>query len=492
MKPKATTSFNEDEIGPDTDSVVEKTHSKHLQPKKIHDDDNSHSRHSSTGREKLITRKDTQKKGKGASCFQVIGILRVLFTSAYSFYIAYQGFLNPEYVKIGATPVFVASMIALSLDVVFVVLRACPSLMAKCKPAQHYNPILSTGVWLLILDQELIMDLLTPLMNLYLSIYKFRLAELVIFNSTADGLQSAPEITSYKSLADPKTSNFILLMILGLTLVIMINYHSFRICGILAKKKAVTLGLIVVIKGFLLMCDLLINGFFLYQSLVTKGFDIFVYDRTMIFVLSVVIPSPWITLVANSLINFPMHYFYLRMKRRLALSIQPMIDSKGEAGGNHEEIQKKEDAEIGLDGKNDEENNVDSTPPPRTKSKELLWKHRNTLKKNIKELSNSSIARLAAERTWNVFICFFFNGYAIYSVIAMFYIMSSIRSFSPTSSVSGSGLPVSSGSFSGPDLVIALVWINVFANYGIGVLSAILFWLYEIFYILFKIAKAFF
>lgn len=280
-------------------------------------------------------------------------------------------------------------------------------------------------------------------------------------------------------------------MVLGVTLVVLINYHSFRICGILAKKKAITLGLIVILKGILLMCDLLINGFFLYEALVTKGYNLFVYDRTMIFVLSVVIPSPWITLAANSLINFPMHYFYLRMKRRLALSIQPMVESKG---GNDEERQKEENAEIGLDdgqkGEMESVHDDDAPLQPRTRSKELLWKHRQTVKKNIKELSNTSIARLAAERTWNVFICFFFNGYAIYSVIAMFYIISSVRSFSPTSSLSGSGLPVSSGSFSGPDLVIALVWINVFANYGVGVLSAVLFWVYEIFYILYKIVKA--
>lgn len=187
MKPQATNSFYEDDA-PAIESQIEENRPSNA--RKSHFQTNGdHSRQSTTGRVKLITRKETKKMGKGALFFQALGIIRVIFTSSYSFYLAYQGFLNQTYISMGATPVFVASMVALCLDVVFVVLRACPSLLNKCTPPSKLNAVLSTGVWLLILDQDMVMDLLTPLMNLYLSIYKYRLAELVVLNSTADGLR---------------------------------------------------------------------------------------------------------------------------------------------------------------------------------------------------------------------------------------------------------------------------------------------------------------
>lgn len=95
-------------------------------------------------------------------------------------------------------------------------------------------------------------------------------------------------------------------------------FHTFRRWKLLTfSKKAPVLGWLLVIKALLLLLDVATQGLFLYCVLVRFSSNIFKSNGAAIPVmLSIIISSPFITLATNSLINIPLHYWFLKLKLR--------------------------------------------------------------------------------------------------------------------------------------------------------------------------------
>ena len=122
-----------------------------------------------------------------------------------------------------------------------------------------------------------------------------------------------------------KYQNLIILMCFVATLVYTIAFHAASVMFYLSwDKKATILGFLVFLKSLLLLFDILTNGMLLYKVLVFKGIDLFDLHGLLGFTISIVAPSPIITLVTNGIISFIfllvglvnilLHYFNFRMR----------------------------------------------------------------------------------------------------------------------------------------------------------------------------------
>jgi hypothetical protein len=104
---------------------------------------------------------------KLAKWYKWFSFWRTLILSAASLYIAIDAINNDTYMALGALPLYASTIVALSLDMIFIIIRTWPGLLAICCISAVSNiPITSPkGVWAFILDRDMIMDMSTPLLN---------------------------------------------------------------------------------------------------------------------------------------------------------------------------------------------------------------------------------------------------------------------------------------------------------------------------------------
>ncbi|KAJ3395202.1 hypothetical protein HDU92_006099 [Lobulomyces angularis] len=371
----------------------------------------------STEQEKII--ENDKKPSKFAVTFRYVNALRAVATAGYSIYLSVLGFQNSLFIEYQAQGMLYATIVSLSLDVIFTIIRAFPSLQQKLK-FKKTTKASRVGAWSVIADQELMMDLLTPLINGILKIYNIRLCEIVNGVTNFDITIVSPE-----DLNSPLLQNRILLGVFCLTLTITILSNGIRLFGIMKKRKAKILGCLVIFKTLLLVFDIFINGFFLYIALVPKTKDLFsVTDPNTIFALMVVVPSPIVSMVSNSVVNLPLHYYYLKM-------------TKGEA---------------------DEENKE------KVKNTNDFGEEDNFFKK-------------AVYQTFNKYSVGIFGLYGIWSCFAMYFTLTQLDLISAETLIQES---ISAVEGRPSKIIILLVWINVALNYALGVACTGIFLVYTI------------
>lgn len=97
-----------------------------------------------------------------------------------------------------------------------------------------------------------------------------------------------------------KYQNFVLLMCFVASLVYTLLFHGVKLWHYLTfERRSLTLGTLAILKTVLLTFDLLTNGLLLYKVLVFKGLHLFDLSGLVAMTLSVVGPSPIITLSTN-------------------------------------------------------------------------------------------------------------------------------------------------------------------------------------------------
>ncbi|KAJ3210718.1 hypothetical protein HK099_008186 [Clydaea vesicula] len=85
----------------------------------------------STEQEKII--ENDKKPSKFAVTFRYVNALRAVATAGYSIYLSVLGFQNSLFIEYQAQGMLYATIVSLSLDVIFTIIRAFPSLQQKLK-----------------------------------------------------------------------------------------------------------------------------------------------------------------------------------------------------------------------------------------------------------------------------------------------------------------------------------------------------------------------
>lgn len=258
--------------------------------------------------------------------------VRAVGLSGYSIYSAVMALENPEYQKYDSAALFIVTIIALSFDILFTIFRTFPAILKSLNLSENLAKIFpflkasGVGIWSLILDKDMVMDMLTPMINAILKVYSYRFTEILSNPNATDSLANAggtangnysgnAQTDIANSLNDQGKINFILLLLFGLTLVYLIIYHSFRIAFVVGKRGSYEFGAFLVIKGLLLIFNIVASAFFLYEALVPRRLDLFRNDNVTNFALAVIVPSSVVSLMSNCLVNFPMHYYYLKITK---------------------------------------------------------------------------------------------------------------------------------------------------------------------------------
>lgn len=182
----------------------------------------------------------------------------------------------------------------------------------------------------------------------------------------------------------------------------------------------------MIVKAILLTFDLATNALLLYQTLVTKGQDLFMFDRMMAILLSVICPSAVVIVCINVLVNLPLHFAYLRMQ------LKGKISDNGDLGD-----------EVGI----------------------------------------CRVLRKAMSRTFHPLAIGVCGMYATYSLWGYYFLVTKLKE-APISSTddafSTSIIPRSEffSDFSTSEVGIA-VYFNWAANYFVGVVASVAYWLWH-------------
>ena len=369
-------------------------------------------------------KENTPKSRYSLSLFRFLNLLRSLVTTSYSIYELQKGLQNALLLEIGAYPILVAAMVMACIDVYIAFVRAFPKVLWICWDVSTWDPLSkSWSIWALIADHDLLIDVIPVLSNFILRVYVYRITE-VISNPAVKSLlaDDAFQISDYNS---PKVRSLALAGLFGVSVVYVILFHALQLWHVLMfKKRSPTLGLLVTIKALLLIFDILTNSLLLYAVLVNKGVNICSQDWPTQLILAIVIPSPIVTLTTNSLINTPMHYFFLKMQ-----------------------LKDKQDPETGESGAN---------------------------------VSFSRILSAALRKAFHPVIEIVFGPYTLFSCTAMLIVLSVVIDHVKTTSFQdaqiSSGIIPNAGIFSFKDsshTILTMAWTNFSINYLFGILSAV-------------------
>ncbi|KAI8906716.1 hypothetical protein EDD86DRAFT_248312 [Gorgonomyces haynaldii] len=336
---------------------------------------------------KLSSQDDNQARRKRIwnRLFRYLHLVRSIIVCGFGINAALKALKSDPVFKLGASPVFVANIVFLCFETGIAFFEA------------------TTTIWALVADHDLLTDIVPLVLNVGLQIYSY-----------------LGERLSFLEWSKPMYQNYVLLVLYGVTLAYTILFHALRRWALLVfSKKAPTLATFFVIKCLLLIMDLVTQGLLLYSVLVYYGLQLFGDAVALRLAISIVFLSPMVTLATNSLVNFPIHFYFMKLK----LVMNGFFES-------------------------------------------VSW-HR--------------LFKSASQKTFqHPFVVF--NGIlSIYVFASTFWILSTINgttldSFSQVSTF----LQIDSKT-----MITRLVQVNILANYGFGILSTIVFWVYTLLTLLF-------
>lgn len=172
------------------------------------------------------------------------------------------------------------------------------------------------SIWRLIADYDLLLDLLPLLMNVVLKIYGFRFNEIYLQGVVVSGDEN-------------RLKNLILLWIFVGSIVFVLLSHYIRLLfGFAKKKDSKFLISSITAKFLLLLLDITTQSLFLYNVLVTMGDSMFEINSITGLTLSVVCSSPFASVMSNFVVNFFLHFGYLKMIRSFKVAVTGISDVK--------------------------------------------------------------------------------------------------------------------------------------------------------------------
>lgn len=138
-------------------------------------------------------------------------------------------------------------------------------------------------------------------LNVIVRIYVYRMSEILSNPSITDSIYNLSiEINQIDDFF--RYQNLIILMCFVATLLYQVAFHASSVMFYLSfDKRATTLGALVFLKSLLLLFDIITNGMLFYKVLVYKGIDLFQLSGLVGFAISIVAPSPIITLITNGI-----------------------------------------------------------------------------------------------------------------------------------------------------------------------------------------------
>ncbi|EGF80352.1 hypothetical protein BATDEDRAFT_24849 [Batrachochytrium dendrobatidis JAM81] len=372
--------------------------------------------------------------------FRWFNFLRSLCTAGYSLHTAIMALQNPYMIELHAVGFWAASIVFVIVDILVAALRAFPKTLWFCWDVRHWDPLEKTwSPWALVADHDLIIDVLPILANVVLKVYGYRLTEIVANPNARNSITQTQY--QFSDFTNPQNSSLILLVLFGIALFYTVMFHTIRLWRVTTfVKKNPILGILVVIKAMLLLFDILTNALLLYQILVYSGLRLLSADRQLQLMLAVVVPSPIITLTTNTLLNLPMHFTMLRVQ-----------------------LQGKRDSITGQSG-----DSVDA----------------------------GRVFRTAMRRTFHPAIVIVFGSYATFSTVALFILLGIMLGFDPIAQIQAGHVPPGviptsgffgwgggqDGLYSGSNVLLGMVWVNLVSNYLVGVLSALAYWTFALGY----------
>jgi hypothetical protein len=184
------------------------------------------------------------------------------------------------------------------------------------------------------------------------------------------------------------------------------------------SKKAPTLAGLFVIKALLLTLDIVTQALLLYSVLQHFEDSLFKSTEAAIpIMLTILIMSPIVTLSTNSLINIPLHYFFLKLKLKL-----------------------------------------------------------NKVNKDVSIFRTLKSAFFQSFHHWLVVFCGLL-GFFIF--VCTFWLIQVIDNTVPSTEISTMNA-ASFFQYGCQKRLVLLVQLNVVCNYGVGVFTAVVFWIYTI------------
>jgi hypothetical protein len=212
----------------------------------------------------------------------------------------------------------------------------------------------------------------------------------------------------------------------------MLLFHAIRVARLLIKKNAWTLSCLVITKSIFLSFDMIVGALFLYEVLVYEQLNLFKNSPLIAMALSIVIPSWIVSLSNNALVNFPLHYSFMRMK------LNDKVDSRtGEKGAF------------------------------------LSW---------------NRVALAAAKKTFHPLTMAVMGTYACWTIVGYSWVFRWIRTQPGSFDVSTLTLFIENYNWK-KDALVFLVGVNVFVNYAAGTFCSIVFWAWTLLRPFFQVKK---
>ncbi|KAJ3109409.1 hypothetical protein HDU97_006654 [Phlyctochytrium planicorne] len=350
--------------------------------------------------------------------FRYFNLTRSVGTACLGIYEAGKTMNDPFTIALKGQGLMIALIIFNIVDLLVAFIKAFPRVLWFFWDVKDWDPLVRVySIWSIIADHELLTDIAPVLVNVILKIYSYRLDEIRV-NPNASGT-------------------------IWLTVLYIILFHAGRLFRVLAfTKKATLLGLLVVIKAILLCWDIMTNSLLLYATLVSLGASLFHHSLIISLLLSIIIPSSIVTLSTNVLVNFPMHYLVVRMQVRGA--VDEVVKNAGGAMRNEAE---KELGEWMKGGR--------------------IWK--TAVRKTFQPLA-------------------VFGTYILYALPALFRVLvllnyitystplDTVQTLLPNSTFFGWNNQNATGVVSENSVMVGIVWVNVLANYSIGAVAALGYW----------------
>ncbi|KAI9146579.1 hypothetical protein BKA69DRAFT_1034764 [Paraphysoderma sedebokerense] len=227
--------------------------------------------------------------------------------------------LNDEFYRLLHTEQFLyANIIFLVLDLVLTIVRTFPNSFDKYvrnvkKPLER-----NVSIWALVADPDLIIDTIFLMPNIILKLYSFRLGELIT-NHNIKTLVSLEVSYNSNLIFD---ENLIQLIVFYATLMSTLAFYTIHICyTLVTNHRSYFLSSLIFVKFIFVSFDIFICSILLYETLVTRNFNLFQLTVVDKLVLSVIAVSPFVNMVSNTFINFPLHYSFIRtsLKDRLLI-----------------------------------------------------------------------------------------------------------------------------------------------------------------------------
>lgn len=150
--------------------------------------------------------------------------------------------------------------------------------------------------------------------NITLRIYSYRLSELV---KNPDAMNSISNNgINLQNWSDPAYSNFVQLVLWGVSIAGTLLFHTFlRIRFFTIKYNAPGLAMVIFVKSLLLLFDMVASSLFLYCFLVSLGVDLFGKSPDIPLMIGIMVASPIISTVCNTLVNLPLMYTFGRLEK---------------------------------------------------------------------------------------------------------------------------------------------------------------------------------